>query len=90
MKPSEGFLHQRKAPSATVLVSESTGDTIEDDRQSREEVVWGKTPGGEGMAVLFFSLTIFPHLSLGYSLPRADDTRRPNYSVPSWIPQESS
>jgi hypothetical protein len=48
MKPSKGFLRQRKASSA----AESKGDATEhpqDDRERREEVVWGKTPGGEGI-----------------------------------------
>ena len=48
MKPSKSFLRQRS--SATAL-AESKGDATEhlqDDRERREEVVWGKTPGGEG------------------------------------------
>jgi hypothetical protein len=51
MKPSKGFLRQRRSSSATAL-SESNGDAAEhsDDRErTREEVVWGKTPGGEGI-----------------------------------------
>ena len=59
MKPSKSFLRQR-AP-ATVLV-ESNGDAAEhpqDDRERREEVVWGKTPGGEGIAIHSFLEAIF-------------------------------
>ena len=50
MKPSKSFLRQRKTSSATAIV-ESKGDAVE---QRREEVVWGKTPGGEGIAIQFF------------------------------------
>ena len=88
MKPSKSFLRQRKASSAT----ESKGDAAEhpqDDRERREEVVWGKTPGGEGIAVQSFLNTIYS-LSLGYSLSRTDDTRRPDYPLPSEIPKKSS
>ena len=55
MTPS-GLLRQRRAPSATALVAESIGDAVEhsqDDHERREEVVWGKTPGGEGMIIQF-------------------------------------
>ena len=58
MKPSKSFLRQRKASSGTAL-AESSGDTAEhpqnaSDRERREEVVWGKTPGGEGIAIMSF------------------------------------
>lgn len=48
MNPSKSFLRQRS--SATSL-TESNGDAAkhpQDDWERREEVVWGKTPGGEG------------------------------------------
>jgi hypothetical protein len=86
MKPSKSFLRQRKASSAT----ESKGDAAElpqDDRERREEVVWGKTPGGEGIAIQSFLHAVY---SLCYSLSRTDDTRRPDYPLPSGIPKESS
>ncbi|KAF8816890.1 phosphatidylethanolamine N-methyltransferase [Phlegmacium glaucopus] len=50
MKPTDGFLRQRKASTSTAVVAESVRNVVEDpqdDRECREEVVWGKTPGGE-------------------------------------------
>lgn len=91
MKLSKGFLRQRKAFSATELTA-SKGDATEhpeDVRERREEVVWGKTPGGEGIANQSFLDTICS-LFLGYSLPRTDDTRRPNHPLPSRISKKSS
>lgn len=89
MTASEGFLRQRKAPCATTSIADSIGDAVEQPQDDREEVVWGQTPGGEGMAIQF--LMLFPHLFSGYiSLPRTDNARRPNYPLPSGIPQESS
>ena len=85
MKPSKSFLRQRSS------AAEPNGDAVEhleDDREHRErreEVVWGKTPGGEGIAFLSFLDTIYS-LSLGYSFPRTDDTRRPDCPLPSRIP----
>ena len=74
MKPSREFLRQRKVSSATTLVAESEGDAVENPqagRERREEVVWGKTPGGEGIAIQFFLDAIH---SFMYSIPRTDDT----------------
>ena len=67
-------MRQRKVSSATTLVAESEGDTVEqsqDDRHRREEVVWGKTPGGEGITIQSFLDVI---CSFIYSLPRTDNT----------------
>lgn len=72
---SGGFLRQRKVPCATALVTKSIGDVVEgshDDHGHGEDVVWGQTPGGEG--IYFFLLISFLHLSSRYSLPRTDDT----------------
>ena len=91
MKPSKSFLRQRKTSSATRL-AESNGDATEqqqEGRERREEVVWGKTPGGEGIAIQSFLDAIYL-LYLGYSIPRTDDTRRPDYPLPSGIPKKSS
>jgi hypothetical protein len=54
MKPSKSFLRQR---SSVTALAESKGDAVElpqDDWEHREEVVWGKTPGGEGIAIQSF------------------------------------
>ena len=91
MKPSKSFLRQRKASSSTGL-AESKDDTAEhalDDRERIEEEVWGKTPGGEGIAIQPF-LDSICSLSLGCSFPRTDDTRRPDNPLPSGIPKKSS
>ena len=53
-------------------------------RQAREEVVWGKTPGGEGECqgkVLDLHLT-----KIHSSLSGTNHTRRPNRTFPSTLP----
>ncbi|KAF8970716.1 phosphatidylethanolamine N-methyltransferase [Flammula alnicola] len=52
MPSSEGFLRQRKSASDpatddSTLPAESSGGTLDNEETRKEEVVWGKTPGGE-------------------------------------------
>lgn len=53
MSPPEGFLRQRKAPppdateSSIVAESSVVGN---EEVERKDEIVWGKTPGGEGMS----------------------------------------
>lgn len=68
MKPSRGFLRQRKVSSATTLVAESEGDAVECPQDN--QVVWGKTPGGEGIAIQSFLDVVYLYT---YSLPRTND-----------------
>ncbi|KAJ3509898.1 hypothetical protein NLJ89_g4975 [Agrocybe chaxingu] len=46
MQSSEGFLRQRKL-AADAATKEDTSNTPDHARKREEEVVWGKTPGGE-------------------------------------------
>lgn len=55
MSSSEGFLRQRKTVGASsssslqqATVAESSGANSDHDKSQKEEVVWGKTPGGVG------------------------------------------
>jgi hypothetical protein len=53
MPPPEGFLRQRKAPpsdaaESSIAVESSVMENEQVER--KEEIVWGKTPGGEGMS----------------------------------------
>jgi hypothetical protein len=80
MPTQQTFLRQRGAVQETPL------ENINDEpapRQRREEVVWGKTPGGEGIPDRFSSLALFSTLST--SFPRPHNPRCFDYVVQSWV-----
>lgn len=78
--PPQNFLRQRNtgaSPQArTPMLPDEFAPPAEqhaDKRPEHEEVIWGKTPGGEGEPrddnVVLYVLTLFI-----YSLPRPNDT----------------
>lgn len=82
MSPPQSFLRQRG------VAKETPANDNEEQvpRQRREEVVWGKTPGGEGICDRFSSVAL---LSTRFtSFPCPDDARRIDHTVPSWVSEK--
>lgn len=48
MEPSKNFLRQRSSATSLTDSKRDAAKHPHDDWERREEVVWGKTPGGEG------------------------------------------
>lgn len=52
MSTQQNFLRQRNAAAKETRPEEPTHEAT--SRQRREEIVWGKTPGGEGNIMLVY------------------------------------
>lgn len=91
---SQASLRQRQRDSNMSLSDSSKVDAVStvkhlnatDKKNRSEEVVWGKTPNGEGKLNYAGKLSIVPPIP--NSLPCAHNARRLNNSVPPWTSEE--
>lgn len=81
-------LRLRTTSAAAAAMKESISPVLEPEKE-KEEVVWGKTPSGQGTSSsLILSLNFQTHiLIVASSLPRPDDARRRDRAPTSLPPK---
>lgn len=70
---SQNFLRQRNVPASDNEPKAVVADESPDDQVSREEVVWGKTPGGEGTVNLISFFVHLNNISSVFRVPTTHD-----------------